>query len=241
MQTESEDRLDRRLLLAAMMHALAGGVAMALVPTGAQAAGIGGALTDLLGRASDSSLDKLARPGAFYDDPAIRIGLPLIGGLGGGGIGGVLGKALDTGSKLGLTDNLVRRLNDAAGVAAGEAKPIFRSAIGKLTLADVPGIAGENDGATQYLRRSAGDELHAKLRPLVDKGLKQVGAYGQLESLGKRSKLVRKAGISEDRLGDSVTGQALDGIFRYMGSEEGKLRANPLSPAKSLLKGLIGN
>lgn len=241
MRSETDAGLDRRLLLAGLMSALAGGFATALLPASAQAAGLGGALTDLLGQASDSSLDKLAQPGAFYNDPAIRIGLPLIGGLGGGGLGGVLGKALDTGSKLGLTDNLVRRLNDAAGVAAGEAKPIFRSAISKLTLADVPGIASENDGATRYLKRSAGDELHAKLRPLIDSGLRQVGAYGQLESLGKRSKLVRKAGITEDRLGDSVTGQALDGIFNYMGNEEGKLRANPLSPAKGLLKGLLGN
>ncbi|MCT2399681.1 DUF4197 domain-containing protein [Novosphingobium mangrovi (ex Huang et al. 2023)] len=234
-----EDRMGRRDAVAVMLATLAGGAIAATWPGAARAAGIGGAFVDLLGRASDSSLDKLAEPGAFYNDPDIRIGLPLVGGLG-GGLGGVFGKVLDTGSKLGLTDNLVRRLNDAAGVAAGEAKPIFRSAISRLSLADVPGIATQNDGATQYLRRSAGDELRGKLRPLVDDGLAQVGAYGQLDSLTRRSNVLAKAGITHDKLGDSVTGQALDGIFRYIGNEETKLRANPLKPAGSLLKGILG-
>ena len=220
---------------------LLGGAAVAAWPGRALAAGLGATLLDLLGNASDRSLDRLAQPGAFYSDPAIRIGLPLVGHLGGGkGIAGALGRVLDAGAKLGVTDNLVRRINDAAGIAAGEAKPVFRAAISRLTLADVPGIATQSDGATQYLRRSAGTELKGKLRPLVDKGLAQVGAYGQLASLAKRTPLIARAGITPERLGDSVTTQAMGGIFSYMGSEEGKLRADPLKPAGALLKSLLG-
>lgn len=233
-------RFGRREAIAAGLYGLVGGT-LAMAWPGSARAGIGDTITGLMMQASDSSLDRLAQPGAFYNDPDIRIGLPLLGGLGGGGgLGGVLGSVLDAGSKLGLTDNLVRRLNDAAGVAAGAAKPIFRNAISDLTLADVPGIATQNDGATRYLKESAGDELRGKLRPLVDDGLEQVGAYGQLDSLSKRSSLLSRAGISHDKLGDSVTGQALDGIFRYIGNEEAKLRANPLKPAEGLLKGLLG-
>ena len=197
---------------------------------------LGSGLTNILGNASDSALNKLAVPGAFYADPLVRIGLPLIGGN-----TGLLGQVLAKGSQLGLTDGLTRKLNDAAGLAAKEAKPIFRAAIGKLTLADVPDIATQNDGASQYLRRSAATELTAKLRPLVDTGLKQVGAYGALDKLAKGGALASLAGLSHDKLGSSVTDQALNGIFKYMGSEEAKLRANPLKPAGSLLKGILGN
>lgn len=225
--------MDRRSIVAG----LGSWVFLAALAEPAEAAGLGGALNDLLARASDSSLDKLAQPGGFYNDPAVRIGLPLVGG----GIGGALGRVLDAGQQLGLTDNLVRKLNDAAGIAAREAKPIFRSAIGRLSLADVPDIVRQNDGASQYLRRSAGDELHGKLRPLVDSGLTQVGAYRQLDSVAKRSSVIRAAGISRDGLGRSVTEQALNGIFRYIGGEEGRLRANPLGPAGGLLKGILGN
>jgi len=96
----------------------------------------------------------------------------------------------------GLTDGLVRKLNDAAGAAAREAKPIFRSAISRLSLADVPNIASQRDGATQYLRSSAGPDLGLKLRPLVDKGLTNVGALRSLDALVAKGPLLRTAGLS---------------------------------------------
>jgi hypothetical protein len=219
------------------------GGAMMAMPLAARAdilGGLGGGgLGSLLGKASDSSLDKLAQPGAFYGDPAVRIMLPLLGGL--GGAGGTIGQLLGGAEKLGLTDGITRKLNDAAGLAAKAAKPIFRSAISRLSLTDVPGIVGQNDGASQYLRRSAGDELKGKMRPLIDSALVQVGAFNALSRLGKTSSLISAAGITRDKLAGSVTDQALNGIFRYIGSEEGRLRGNPLGTAGGLLKGVLGN
>ena len=131
--------------------------------------GLGSGLTSLLGKASDSSLDKLSQPGAFYNDPAVRIMLPLLGGA-----GGTIGKLLGGADKLGLTDGITRKLNDAAGLAAREAKPVFRAAINGLKLSDVPGIVGQRDGVSQYLRRTSGEELKGKFRPLIDTALNQV-------------------------------------------------------------------
>ncbi|MDE2595612.1 MAG: DUF4197 domain-containing protein [Sphingomonadales bacterium] len=198
--------------------------------------GAGGGLLDLLGRASDSSLDKLAVPGAFYNDAAIRIALPLLGGA-----GGTLGSLLNGASRLGIADGLVRKLNDAAGLAAKEAKPIFRSAISRLSITDVPGIVGQNDGASQYLRRSAGTELTGKLRPLIDAALGKVNAFSALDSLSRRSPLLAQAGISRSGLGASVTDQALNGIFKYIGAEEGRLRGNPVGAVSGVLGGLLKN
>lgn len=235
-------RQERRAVLAGVGTLLAAAVTTGFfVPGTARAGGLGGGLTGLLVKASDSSLDKLARPGAFYNDADIRIALPLVGGMGGSGSGFAkgLGSILGTTNKLGLTDGLVRAINDAAGLAAGEAKPIFRSAINSLSITDAPGIVSKNDGATRYLRTSAGDELHGKLRPLVDDGLGRVGAYRQLDALGKKSSLVSRAGLTSDALGRSVTDQTLDGIFSYIGKEEAALRANPLKPLGGLLDGLF--
>lgn len=220
--------VDRRSLLA--------GLALLPLAGAAGAQGLGSGLTGVLGKASDSALDKLAVPGAFYADPAVRIMLPLLGGG-----GGLLGQVLNKGSKLGLTDGLTRKLNDAAGLAAKEAKPVFRAAIDRLTLSDVPGIATQNDGASQYLRRSAGEELTAKLRPLIDSALGKTGAFTALNKLSGKSGISALSGLTRDKLGASVTDQALNGIFRYIGAEEAKLRANPLKPAESLLKGILGN
>ena len=231
---------DRRALLGGLSALFALGLIGPVRAAGLNIGGLGSGLSDVLGRASDTSLDKLGQPGAFYNDPAVRIALPLLG-RSTGGIGGMLMSALDTGQKLGITDNLVRKLNDAAGFAAKEAKPIFRSAISKLSLSDVPSIATQRDGASQYLRSSAGEELKGKLRPLVDTGLRNVGALKSLDKLAAKSSLIAKAGISRDKLGNSVTEQALNGIFSYISAEEGRLRDNPVGAAGGLLKGLLGN
>lgn len=222
--------LERRAFVVGIVAAAMAGP----LATGARAQGLG--LGGILGRASDSALDRLAQPGAFYDDPDIRIGLPMIGGGSGG-----LTSLLDIGRKTGLLDGLIRKLNDAAGIAAGEAKPVFRAAIDELSFADVPGIVSKDDGATQYLRRSAGDELQGKLRPLVDSALGDVGAYRQLDNLNAKHSFLGLAGINRDGLGSSVTEQGLNGIFSYIGIEEGKFRSNPLGKSGGILKGLFGN
>ena len=98
---------------------LAGMASMAVAPVfgaAAQAQVLGSGLTGILGNASDSALDKLAQPGAFYNDTAVRILLPLVGSA--GGLGGALGSVLGAGDRLGLTDGITRKLNDAAGLAA---------------------------------------------------------------------------------------------------------------------------
>ena len=207
---------------------LVGTVATAAPPAAAQ--GLGAPVKSILGDASDSALDKLSEPGAFYADKAIRILLP-----------GPLKKAsglMKYTDQAGLTGNLTKSLNDAAGLAAKEAKPIFRTAINDMTLQDGIDVVSKTDGATRYLQESAGDDLHAKVRPLVADALGNVGAFDQLDKLGGKSALLSGAGLSRDGLTDSVTDQALKGIFKYIGAEEAKLRADPLSAGKKLLKGI---
>ncbi|MFM5906720.1 MAG: DUF4197 domain-containing protein [Novosphingobium sp.] len=229
--------IDRRSLAVMLglgaLAAPAAGWAQVLGGTGG---GLGSGMTGLLGKASDSALDRLSVPGAFYNDAAIRIMLPLVGGS-----GGAIGKLLGGAEKLGVTDGITRKLNDAAGLAAKEAKPVFRAAIDGLKLTDVPGIVGQNDGATQYLRRTSGEVLKGKFRPLIDTALGQVGAFAAMDKLAKTTSLIRAAGLTRDKLGNSVTDQALNGIFRYIAGEEGKLRSDPLGKAGGLLKGILGN
>lgn len=204
--------------------AIRGGLAMAAIGgfSGRAFASILDALgiKKLLGNASDSALTKLSQPDAFYRDTAVRILLP-------GAKGKLATKLLGAGDRLGVTTKLTKSLNDAAGLAANEAKPIFRSAIDGLKVSDVPGLALKKDGATQYLKTSAGNELMGKIRPLVAAALTKVGAYDQLAKLGKSSALMGRLGLSNDKLTDSVSDQAMNGIFKYMGNEEAKLRDNP--------------
>lgn len=191
-------------------------------------------LKSLLGNASDNALDKLGEPGAFYADKAVRVLLP-----------GPLKRATDIlrfTSKAGLTGDITRTLNGAAGQAALAAKPVFRSAIDGLTLTEGLGIVTGGDTAgTKYLRKTAGIELGDKVRPLIESALGDLGAYKQVERLGSLSSLARLGGmdLSRDGLTNSVRDQAMDGIFTYIGREESDFRRNPLDRGKDLLKGIF--
>ena len=192
----------------------------------------GGSIKKLLGGASDNALDKLSKPGVFYADTAIRILLP-------GAKGKLASKLLKTGDKLGVTTKLTKSLNDAAGFAAQEAKPVFRSAVDGLSLADVPGIALKNDGATEYLKKSADTDLRLKVRPLIVSALTKVGAFSQLEKMGKGGGLLSLAKLDRESLTESVTDQTMKGIYNYMAKEEAGLRGNALGIGKSLLDAVI--
>jgi hypothetical protein len=201
--------------------------------TPAQAGALdGGGIKKLLGGASDNALDKLAKPGAFYADTAIRILLP-------GAKGKLASKLLKTSDKLGVTSKLTKSLNDAAGFAAKEAKPVFRSAVDGLSLADVPGIALKNDGATEYLKKSADTDLRAKVRPLIVSALNQVGAYDQLDKVSKGGGLLGLVGLDRNTMTDSVTDQTMKGIYNYMAKEEAGLRGNALGIGKGILDAVI--
>ena len=196
-------------------------------PVAAQS--FGSPLTGLLGKASDSALTKLAQPGAFMRDDAVRIMLP-----------GPLRKMsglMKFADQSGVTSGLSKSINDAAGMAADAAKPIFRSAISNISLKDAPAIVGKSDGATQYLRTSAGAALAARIRPLVASALGRTGAFAQLDKVGA-SGMLSSAGISRDGLTGSVTDQTMNGIFKYMGTEEARMRSDPMSVGKKLFGGL---
>ena len=184
----------------------------------------GGSLKGMLANASDAALDKLSQPGAFSADTAIRIALP--------GQADKLGGLLKLTDKAGLTNDITGSLNRAAEQAAGEAKPIFRSAIDKASLQDAVGIArGGDTGATEYLRKTSGGEITAKLLPLVKAALERSGVLKQASQLSA-------LGMDPARITDYVTRKTSDGIFTYVGREETRLRKDPINTGKELLKGL---
>ena len=144
-------------------------------------------------------------------------------------------------SKLGVLDDVTRQINDAAGIAAGEAKPIFRDAIDGLSFSDAPGIINESDGGTQYLRSSSNDALHAKLSPLVDGALEGLGVYKTFDGLAEQHSFISQAGLNRESINKSVTDQGLDGIFNYVGKEEAEFRKDPVGNVTKSLGDLFGS
>ena len=138
-------------------------------------------------------------------------------------------------------DRFITTLNRGAEQAAAEAKPIFISAIRSMTIQDAWDILkGENNAATQYLRKTTSDQLTEKFRPVIQKSLEQVNAtryYGDLVSTYNRIPGVQK--INED-LNAYATERALDGLFFLVAQEEANIRENPAARTTELLRRVFG-
>lgn len=137
----------------------------------------------------------------------------------------------------GEVDKFIKTLNRGAEEAAKEAKPIFVAAIKSMTIEDAWGILkGEQNAATQYLKRTTSGELTRKFQPIIHNALQKVNAtkyYGDLAARYNKIPLVKKV---NPELEAYATEKAIDGLFLLIAEEEANIRANPLARTTDLLK-----
>lgn len=138
-------------------------------------------------------------------------------------------------------DKFVITLNRGAEDAAKEAKPIFISAIRSMTIEDAWGILkGNQDAATQYLKRTTSAQLKAKFSPVIQNSLDKVSAtkyYGDLVNTYNKIPFTDK--VNPD-LNDYATDKAIEGLFVMVANEEKNIRQDPLARTTDLLKKVFG-
>ncbi|MFD2569316.1 DUF4197 domain-containing protein [Spirosoma soli] len=134
-------------------------------------------------------------------------------------------------------DKFELSLNRAAEDAAKKAKPVFVKAITSMSIQDAVGILrGQDDAATQYLRRTSGQQLVAEFTPIIDSTLKKNNAtryYSDLVNTYNKIPLVQK--VNPDLTG-YATNKAVDGLFVLVAQEEKRIRENPAARVTDLLK-----
>lgn len=139
-------------------------------------------------------------------------------------------------------DKFELSLNRAAEDAAKVAKPVFIKAITSMSIGDAVGILrGQNDAATQYLRRTSGQQLITEFTPIIDSTMKKNNAtryYADLVNTYNKIPLVQKV---NPNLTEYATGKAVDGLFLLVAQEEQKIRENPAARVSDLLKRVFGS
>lgn len=139
-------------------------------------------------------------------------------------------------------DKFVLTLNRGAEDAAKEAKPIFVAAIKQMTIQDAWAILrGDDDAATQYLKKSTSSLLKEKFQPIIRNSLEKVNAtryYSELVNSYNRIPLVQK--VNPD-LDEYATDRAIAGLFVMIAKEEKNIRENPLARTSELLKKVFGS
>ena len=153
-----------------------------------------------------------------------------------------------------LIEDVLLRINRAAEDAVSEAKPIFANSIKSMTIADGFAILkGDDNAATQYLRKTTYNQLFELYRPKIKESVekKLVGNISTAESwnqiTGKwndvaKSIVGQMAGFKpvEVDLDEYLTNKALDGLFLKIEAEEKQIRKDPVARVNTLLKRVFG-
>jgi hypothetical protein len=134
-------------------------------------------------------------------------------------------------------DEFELAMNRAAESAAGGAFDVFDAAIGELGFSDARAILGGNEtAATDYLRRTASEELEARFAPIVERSMSKTGAVAAYDRLLQHWSALPQSTRPQFDLEAYVTGKTLDGLFRVMGQEERKIRTDPAARSSELLR-----
>ena len=194
------------------------------------ASGLREALTKGISKGSDQA----SALNGYYKNPLLRIAFPP-----------EAQNVADKLRQLGFNkqvDQFELSLNRAAEDAAKKAKPVFVKAITSMSIGDAVGILrGQNDAATQYLRRTSGQELVSQFTPIIDSALVKNNAtryYTDLTTIYNRIPFVQRV---NPNLTEYATNKAVDGLFVLVAQEEQKIRENPLERTSDLLKRVFGS
>jgi len=142
-----------------------------------------------------------------------------------------------------VVDEFIATMNHAAEQAVPQAAAIFGDAITKMNVDDAKAIlAGPDDAATQYFRKTSEAQLTEKMLPIVKQATEKTGvtaAYKQLMQHGSSISQFMGQSNSVD-LDGYVTSKAMDGLFKMVAAEEKNIRQNPVARSTDLLKKVFG-
>ena len=134
-------------------------------------------------------------------------------------------------------DKFVVTLNRGAEEAAKEAKPIFIAAIRGMTIQDAWSILkGEENSATEYLRRKTSQQLQMKFQPVIKRALDKTSATKYYKDIVTTYNKIPLVDDVKDDLEGYATNKAIEGLFTLIAEEERKIRVDPLARTTDLLK-----
>jgi Protein of unknown function (DUF4197) len=132
---------------------------------------------------------------------------------------------------------LLEKINRGAEDASVRAKPIFISAIKKMTFSDATNILmGSDNAATSFLQKATTDDVYKEFNPVIVASLDKFDArkyWSDAVNAYNKIPLVKKANADLD---DYVTRQAMKGLFSMVEVKEKDIRRNKLSRSSELLK-----
>lgn len=194
---------------------------------------VGEGLKEALVQGISKGSDLVSQVDGYFKNPEIRIPFPP-----------EVKKVEDKLRQLGLggeVDKFVMTLNRGAEDAAKEAKPIFISAIRAMTIQDAWGILnGNEDAATQFLKRTTSALLREKFKPVIRNSLSKVNATRYYDDIVNTYNKIPFTDDVNPNLDDYATDMAIEGLFTMIAKEEKNIRKDPMARTTELLRKVFG-
>jgi hypothetical protein len=191
------------------------------------------ALRAALDKGAQAAVTELGRTDGFLGNPRVRIPLP---------------QSLQRGERLArrvgmgrYADELITTMNRAAEQAVPEARQLFIDSARKMTVQDAKGILSGGDTAgTDYFRRTTQDQLRMRFLPIVQKATARLDLAAKYHRYSDRmvsAGLVKKEDANLDAY---VTQKALDGVYLMVAEEEKRIRKDPVSAGRDIIRKVFG-
>lgn len=201
--------------------------------SGLSNADINKGLKEALSVGSRNAGDKASKTDGFYKNPQIKIPWP--------------SQARDmknTLNNMGMKKQVTefeKQLNRAAEDAAKKAAPIFLAAITSMTINDgLTILRGNNDEATQYLKRTTNAQLTSQFRPVIKESLQRVQITKYWNPLFTRYNKLPMVKKVNPNLEEYVTQKAIEGLFKLVAQEELRIRQDPAARISEILRKVFG-
>lgn len=190
-------------------------------------------LKEALGKGAEVAVAQLGKPDGFMGDARVKIQLP---------------DSLRAGEKMMRTfgmgkqaDELVETMNRAAESAVVEARPILVNAVKSMSFADAKDIlAGGDDAATQYFKRTTATPIGAKFLPIVKKATAKVQLADKYNQYAGKAAKMGLVDEKDANLDSYVTQKALDGLYLMIAEQEKAIRKDPVGSGSKLLQTVFG-
>ena len=99
---------------------------------------------------------------------------------------------------------------------------------------------GNNDAATQYLKRTTGNELKAAFRPVIKDAITKVELTKYWNPIASNYNSIPFVPKVNPNLEDYILDQTQNGLFLVVAQEEAKIRQDPAARVNSILKRFFG-
>ena len=191
-------------------------------------------LKQALEKGAGYAVDSLGKSDGFLGNPAVKIPLPE-------NLQRVESLLRQSGNDK-YADEFVMTMNRAAESAVPLTLNILKKAVTSMTIDDAKNILqGPDDAATQYLKKTGGSALSAKILPIVKSATSKNGVTSTYKTmLGKLGVAGNYLNLDDYDIDSYITQETMSGLFAMIAEEEKKIRDDPAARTTDILKKVFG-